>query len=242
MELTVFGANGPTGRQVVRQALAAGHHVAAVTRRPDQFPLSSPQLDVVAADVTDPDGVERVLAGGGAVISTFGVPYSRHPVTVYSEGIASIVRGMRVHGIRRLVCVTSTTLATEGVPGETLFWRRVLTPLLRNVVGRTLYDDMERMETIVRSSDLDWTIVRPAGLFDTAEPTDDHEVAPRRLLGRVTSRADLAATLIREAVEPAHPRAVVEVVTRSGTPTPLTFVRHAFGRTTPPGAQPEGTR
>lgn len=56
MDLAVFGPNGPTGRQVVRQALAAGHHVTAVTRKPDEYPLSAPHLDVVAADVTDPDG------------------------------------------------------------------------------------------------------------------------------------------------------------------------------------------
>ena len=62
MDLAVFGANGPTGRLVVSQALDAGHHVVAVTREPDRYPLSSPHLDVAAADVTDPDGVEQVLS------------------------------------------------------------------------------------------------------------------------------------------------------------------------------------
>ncbi len=181
MDLAVFGANGPTGRLVVRQALAAGHHVAAVTRKPDAYPLRSPHLAVVAADVTDPDGVGRVLARAQAVISTFGVSYSRDAITVYSEGIANITRAMLAQGINRLVCVSSTTVATEDAPGESLFWRKVVSPFLRNIVGRTLYDDMQRMEAIVRGSGLDWTIVRPAGLFDAAEPTDDYEVAPRHL-------------------------------------------------------------
>lgn len=229
MDLAVFGANGPTGRQVVRQALTAGHHVAAVTRKPDAYPLSSPHLDVVAADVTDPDGVGRVLAGSQAVISTFGVPYSKNEITVYSQGIANITRAMAIHSIKRLVCVSSTTVATEEAPGESLFWRKGVSPFLRNILGRTLYDDMQRMEEIVRGSGLDWTIVRPAGLFDAAEPTDDYEVAPRRLLGRVTSRADLAETLIREATEPQHSRAIIEVITRSGTPSSKTFLKEAFG-------------
>ena len=230
MDLAVFGANGPTGRLVVRQALAAGHHVTAVTRKPDQYPLSSPRLDVVGADVTDPGGVERVLATGPqAVISTYGVPYSRNEITVYSRGIANITRAMTVHGVERLVCVTSTTVGTEKAPGESLLGRKVLLPFLRNVVGRTLYDDMQRMEEIVQSSGLDWTVVRPGGLFDAAEPTDDYEVAPGRLAGRVTSRADLAETLIREATEPQHPRSIIEVITRSGTPSPLTFLKEALG-------------
>lgn len=230
MDLAVFGANGPTGRLVVRQALAAGHRVVAVTRKPDRYPLSAPHLEVVAADVTDPDGVERVFAAGpGAVISTFGVPYSRKPITVYSRGITTITRAMTAHGVQRLVCVSSTTVGTEQAPGESLFGRRVLMPFLRNVAGRTLYDDMERMEEIVRSSGLDWTVVRPGGLFDTDGPSDDYEVGPRRLPGRVTSRADLADALITEAVEPRYSRSVIEVITRSGTPSPVTFVKEALG-------------
>ena len=230
MDLAVFGANGPTGRQVARQALDAGHHVTAVTRKPDQYPMSSPDLDVVAADVTDPDGVGRVLSTGPqAVISTYGVPYSKDEITVYSQGIANITRAMNVHGIKRLVCVSSTTVATEEAPGESLFWRKILGPFLRNNLGRTLYDDMQRMEQIVQSSGLEWTVVRPGGLFDATKPTDDYEVAPRRLPGRVTSRADLADTLIREATEPRHPRSIIEVITRSDTPRFTTFLKEAFG-------------
>lgn len=229
MDIVVFGANGPTGRLVVRQALRAGHHVSAVTRRPDQYPLTSPALDVVAADVTEGDAVQRVLSSSPAVISTFGVPYSRNEITVYSHGIANITRAMTVHGAERLVCVSSTTVATEEAPGESLFWRKAVRPFLRHVVGRTLYDDMQRMEEIVRGSSLDWTVVRPGGLFDAAEPTDDYEVSTGRLPGRVTSRADLAQTLLREATEPQHPHSTVEVITRSGTPSPLTFLKEAFG-------------
>ena len=229
MHLVVFGANGPTGRLVVRQALAAGHRVAAVTRQPDRYPLSSPHLEVVAADVTDPDAVDRAVAGAEAVISTYGVPYSWGEVTVYSCGIAAITRAMTAHGVERLVCVTSTTVSDEDTPGAPLLWRRVLIPFLRRVVGRTLYDDMARMEAIVRAGDLNWTIVRPSGLFDAAEPTADHEVAPRRLAGRATSRADLAAVLVREATAPRHSRSTIEVMTRSGLPSTTTFLREAFG-------------
>lgn len=229
MDLVVFGANGPTGRRVVSQALAAGHHVTAVTRKPDEYPVTSPSLSIAGADVIDQDAVERAVAGSQAVISTYGVPYSRSQITVYSDGIANIIRAMVANDVNRLVCVSSTTVATEDAPGESLLWRRAIGPFLRKVVGRTLYDDMQRMEEIVKSSDLDWTIVRPGGLFNADEPTDDYEVAPKRLSGRVTSRADLADALIKEVAEPGHPRTIIEVVTRSAQPSPLTFLKEAFG-------------
>lgn len=227
--LAVFGANGPTGRRVVQQALAADHRVIAVTRKPHDFPFESEHLDVVTADVTDPAGVERALAGAQAVISTYGVPYSRTEITVYSNGIRNITQAMTTRNVNRLVCVSSTTVATQDAPGDSLIWRKVVGPFLRNNLGRTLYDDMERMERIVERSSLDWTIVRPGGLFNAAEPTADYEVGPPRLSGRITSRADLADFLVKEATVPEHSRAIVDIITRSARPSPLNFLRELFG-------------
>ena len=225
MHLVVFGGSGPTGQQVVRQALNAGHLVTATTRRPHQFPLKADSLNVVRTDVTDPNEVASAVAGAAAVISTYGVPYTRKPVTVYSTGISHIVDAMTEHGVSRLVCVSSTTVADEPAPGETFWWRAVIEPLLlRRVLGRTLYDDMEKMEGQVRASDLTWTIVRPAGLYDADEP-GPYDMAPPRLRGRFTSRADLAQALLSEATDPQHPRATVDVVSRSQPPSALNFLR-----------------
>jgi hypothetical protein len=35
-----------------------------------------------------------------------------------------------------------------------------------------MYADQKRMETLVMNSHLDWTIVRPSGLFETEAVTD----------------------------------------------------------------------
>ncbi|MCW2898195.1 MAG: NADH-flavin reductase, partial [Streptosporangiaceae bacterium] len=37
MKLTIFGATGGTGSQLVQQALAAGHEVTAVVRDPSRL-------------------------------------------------------------------------------------------------------------------------------------------------------------------------------------------------------------
>lgn len=223
--LIVFGASGPTGLQVVRQALAAGLHVTAVTRTPPDYPIAAPLLRVVAADVLDSNAVGRAIEGGDAVISTFGVPYSRREVTVYSRGADNIVRAMTDQLIERIVCVSSTGVSKREVPGETLFWRKILFPFFRRVLGRTVYADMRRMEGIVRGSGLIWTIVRPAGLFDADLPTSDYRVGPGRLHGRLTSRADLAQTLIREAVQARHTREIIEVTTSAGLPSNFSILR-----------------
>jgi hypothetical protein len=53
MKLAIFGANGPTGRLLTKQAGAAGHTVTAVTRHPETFPLHHERLQVMQGDVYD---------------------------------------------------------------------------------------------------------------------------------------------------------------------------------------------
>src|SRR5918995_2603599 len=107
MRLIVFGANGPTGRLLCDRALAADAQVVAVTRRPAAFPREHEGLSVVRADVLDAAAVDAAVAGGDAVLSTLGVPYSRQPITTYSQGTANIVAAMARHDLRRIAVVSS---------------------------------------------------------------------------------------------------------------------------------------
>jgi putative NADH-flavin reductase len=95
MNIAVFGANGGTGRLLVRQAVEAGQVVTAVTRHPETFPTEHENLRVVEGDVYDITDVERAIENADAVISTLGVPYGRKPITIYSEGTGNLVSAMR---------------------------------------------------------------------------------------------------------------------------------------------------
>ncbi|MGH3558974.1 MAG: NAD(P)-dependent oxidoreductase, partial [Mycobacterium sp.] len=201
MNIAIFGANGQTGRLLTSQALAAGHHVIAVTRHPGDFPLSDPHLAVAGVDVHDAAAVTDVVSAADAVLSTLGVSFTRQPVDTYSVGTGNIVAAMRASGVRRLAVVSSTTVYPTRRSQSPLALR-LLEPIIKRTIGKTVYDDMRRMETIVASSGLDWTIVRPSGLFDLPHPTDYHagEIDP---VGGFTSRTDLADYLLALADSPA---------------------------------------
>ncbi|WP_295700350.1 NAD(P)H-binding protein [Lapillicoccus sp.] len=199
MNISVFGASGPVGRAVVGQALSTGHAVTAVTRRPDAFGPSAPLLRVVSADVHDPVEVAAAIRDAGAVISTVGVLPSRKPVTTYSAGTATIIAAMRDQDVRRIVCVSSKELDEDGVGDEPALYRFFFARLLATI-NRTIYDDMRRMEAILRESDRDWTIGRPAGLF-AADRVTDYRCPAGHEPGVSTSTADLADALIRSAVD-----------------------------------------
>jgi NAD(P)H-binding len=101
---------------------------------------------------------------------------------------------------------------------------RFVEPVITRTIGKTTYDDQRRMEDIVRASRLDWTIVRPSGLFDLAEPTNyvAGEVDP---VGGFTARIDLADYMIALAGDPSTAGKTVVVSTTENTPTMWQMVR-----------------
>ena len=191
MKLVVFGANGPTGRLLTRQLLDAGHAVVAATRNPLSFPISDSQLTVAEVDVFVQEAVAGIVADADAVLSSLGVPYSRQTVDTYSTGTANIVAAMRRNDIRRLIAVSSTATHFCRNRRNSSLLSRISEPIISRTIGKTVYDDLRRMEIIVDDSGLDWTIVRPSILFD-ADHVTDYIAGVVPPVGGFTARIDLA--------------------------------------------------
>ena len=230
MRIVVFGANGATGRLLTRQALAAGHHIAAVTRRPAEFPVTHERLSVVEADVHDAQAVDRAVEGADVVLSTLGVPFTRKPVTVYSDGVRNIAAAMSRHGVKRLVVVSSSATEPHHHADGGFLMNRVLQPLVTATIGKTTYQDLRRMEELVRGSDLEWTIMRPSGLFDAPGVTR-YELHEDQAPGIFTSRADLAASMLEQATQTGFVREAVAVMTSEGAPTVFQMLRREAFKT-----------
>lgn len=202
MMVAVLGASGATGRQVVSTALARGHRVAAIVRRPGTFASRDGLVEGVWADVTDVPALTRILPGADVVVSALGGA-DKGPTTVCTDGIRSAVAAMRTAGVSRLIAVSAYgVLEThDRSPYVLAVWA--------GVAGRMR--DKEAMERLITASGLDWTVVRPPKLSDhaaTGKYTTGADL-PIRLWSSI-GRADLAAFLVDEAETPryvrAHPR------------------------------------
>jgi putative NADH-flavin reductase len=223
MKIAVFGANGPTGRLLTQLALDEDHDVVAFTRRPDAFPIQHPRLEVAGGDVHDSPAVASAIEETDAVVSTLGVPFAKTPVTVYSEGAANIIAGMRGADIKRFVCVTSSAVGPHPEPLGGFIFEKIMQPYVVNRLGKTVYDDMRRMEAIVSDTDLAWTIVRPSGLFE-APALSAYSVAIDHIGYRFTARIDLADCLLRQALSDDYLRSTIAVATPSAKPSMLKLI------------------
>lgn len=213
MNVTVFGAAGPTGVWVCRQALSAGHTVTAVSRRNDPLPLPPDhRLSLVRADAISGDGVGDAVEQADAVLSVLGVAYQRQVITVYSQGTQNIVEAMRKRAKGRRLVVVSSGL-TYPPPPVNWFADHLLFPFLRNVAGRTLYADMRAMEDYLRTaSDIEWTVMRPGRLIN-ADHVSRYRLDRDHPTQGYTSRPDLAAAMVAELSRTDHVHAAVSPTT-----------------------------
>ena len=200
MKLTIIAATGGVGRELLQQALAAGHDVTAVVRNPGKL---SRQVRAITTDLTAPDpaALESAVAGADAVLSGLG-PHSNADAGIAAQGMPAIVAAMHATGVRRIVAVSAAPVSTvptrsnpsppEHDPGDGFFMRHVLSHIANARLGK-VFADLAQMEDILARSGLDWTVVRPPQL--TGKPlTGTYRTAYGQNLkgGLSVPRADVA--------------------------------------------------
>ena len=200
MKLLIIGASRGIGRQLLEQALQAGHLVTAMARHPEHLPRQSAGLQTVAGDILNLSLVQQVVAGQEAVCLSIGVGVTIKPVTVFSQGTKNVLAAMAEHEVRRLVCITGIGAGDSAGHGG-LLYDRLFKPLLL----KTIYEDKDRQEALVRASDTDWTIVRP-GFLTNGPLTENYRVLTDLwgITADKISRADVAHFMLEELSAPRY--------------------------------------
>jgi putative NADH-flavin reductase len=188
MKLFVIGATGRTGRKIVEQALARGHHVTAFVRSPGSIALKNEKLTVLKGSATDENQLFDAIQNHDAVLSALGPRKPFKPSSLLRDSPLATTRAMNRSGLKRLL-VLSAAAHFPGLPN------RIVSFILRNHMHDSL-----RMEEIVRTSGLDWTIARPPRLTeeDYATYRSREDAAPR--MGFSLSRIAVAAFML-DAIE-----------------------------------------
>jgi putative NADH-flavin reductase len=198
MKLTVFGATGGIGSEVVRQGLAAGHEVVAVVRDPARLTVpTGPGLGVVTADVMEPAQIGPAIKEADAVVSALG-PRKGGPVTVLTDGIRSILTAMADTGVQRLVAVSASGAFIE--PSDPFVTRVVVKPLLRRLLPDAMADT-RRMEGEIWASTTDWTLMRPPQLTNRPGRGQYRRMIDHNV-GRSIARADVADAILGALADP----------------------------------------
>ena len=208
MRVVVSGAAGGVGRELVGQALAGGHEVTAfVHHQADDLPAGVRQVE---GDVLDAGAVRHAVAGQDAVFDAIGgsTPWKR--TWLEPDAARNIVEAMRAEGVRRLVVTSAMGVGDSGEVVASLYEYLLVPTFLRG----TMKDKTQMEADLASATDLDWVVVRPAGLTDgeasgavrTYEPGGGETA-------HTIARADVAAFMIGQLSSDAHLRQAVNIAT-----------------------------
>lgn len=201
MNLLIAGAGGVLGRELVRQALARGDHVAAlVLRKGELRVIEHPRLRIIEADVTRPEQLAGICKGMQHVISCIGITRLKGRLTheaVDLQGNLNLLAEAKRSGVAKFgfISPAGTGLGLGHAP---------------------LIDAKFRFEQELRQSGMPWLIFRSGGFFpDLAEMKALARKGPLYAIGTGASRStpihipDLAAIMLEEM--PKQANAVIEV-------------------------------
>jgi putative NADH-flavin reductase len=207
-KVIVFGATGGTGKCVVEQALQAGHQVTVVVRNPEAFDIQHQNLSIVKGDVFQPSTFEQAIVGKDVVVSCLGTQ-KREPTTVYSDGVRNMSKAMEKAGVKRLICLSAGAVIVP--PESNLVMKFVIKNILQKVF-KHLYSDMLVMESMLKTSPLNWTVIR-APRLKNGKHTGRYRVAINEHLNSPSSinRADLADYIVKHLMDEKAFKALVEV-------------------------------
>lgn len=158
MNIIIFGATGGIGKLIVKQAINTGYKVKAYVRNPAKFDFNHDNLELIKGELNDYSKIKNSIAGVDCVISTLGPPIKRNykGFDVF-DGHKNIINAMKAENVKRFI-----TLATPSVKFEkdvsSLATR--LPTILAKLFLPKAYKEIVQIGDIVKTSELDWTIVR----------------------------------------------------------------------------------
>jgi len=195
MRVLIFGASGRTGRELVRQGIAAGHDVTAFVRNPAAF-TAAEHLRIATGDVHDPAAVNIAMIEQEAVLSALGGTLADEDLLPRS--MENILAAMQRNGVRRLI-VLGAAGATESALKRMPAVPRTMFRVFMGTLLRKPFKSQRAMQQLVRASNTDWTIVQPPRLLNkpaTGKIRVDGDALPEN--GSRISRADLAAFMLAQ--------------------------------------------
>lgn len=190
----IIGASRGIGRETVRKALEAGHHVTAFARHAPHYLPDDARLRIIEGDATSYSDIEQAMQGQDCVITTLGMGPTREKVTLFSMASTHICNAMSTHNITRLIAVTGIGTGNSKGIGGSLF-SQFIQPLFL----ATIHEDKTREEEIIKASELNWTIVRPGYLTRLPPKGTYHAlINPQEWRGGFISRTDVADFLVQQ--------------------------------------------
>jgi putative NADH-flavin reductase len=189
MKISIFGASGRTGKELMLQSLIKGYEVVALVRDPGKIDLKDSKLTIIQGDARNADDVAQAVKGTEVVL--FALGGARKEKDLMEVSTAHIIAAMEKYGLKKIIVESS--LGLFGAKDGGIIFGCIVRPLfLRNA-----FKDKVKQLRLLQQCSLDWVLVRPGMLLD-AQKTGKYNIALDKPAGSKISRADVAEFMLAQ--------------------------------------------
>ncbi|NND66658.1 MAG: NAD(P)H-binding protein [Halioglobus sp.] len=161
MKITLFGATGDLGQELLEQALAAGHDVTVLVRNPEKLSAGQREhLTLVQGDGLVAEDVRRALPEDtAAVLFAVGVDEKTSPPDLCTDVTRHILATMRDRGLKRFIwCGGGSNLRPED---EITLGARFVRWFSERFLNHRHTDKEHQLDLLDEATDIDWFGIRP---------------------------------------------------------------------------------
>lgn len=192
MTICIFGAEGRSGVEVVKQALSRGHQVTAFVYDKKSLAYIPDGAKVYLGNILNYNEVLNAIDRVDAVISVVGHVKNSDP-RMQTKGIRNIILAMKEKGVRRVVSLTGTGVRQ---PGDKPSMADYLANFAIKIIDpERIRDGIEHAEALGRSG-LNWTILRVLKLSNSAWSPTDFRLTTGGPAENITPRQKAACILV----------------------------------------------
>lgn len=161
MLITILGATGFVGREIVQQALERKYQIKVLVRSQKKLGDLESKVKTTKGDYFNEDSLFQAIQGSDAVISTIGPPTTRNSdITLedFRDAMQCLIKLMKKHNIFRFINLASTGTSYQG---ESLGNGRKLLRFALSFVAPLVIPFKEAELQALRESSINWTSICP---------------------------------------------------------------------------------
>lgn len=203
-KIAVLGGGGKTGQYLVNQLLDHGFELKLLLRKPLEFPIQNPLIEIVEGDALDAGAIETLLDGCDALISTVG--QRKGEPLVASHATRNIIEAVAkrpddAENFRYILLAglnVDTPFDKKGDETQKATdWMKATFP--------DIHADRQKSYELLLASHVSWTMVR-VPFIEFVESQGNIKVSLEDSPGTKISAADIAAFLVSQLTDDAYIR------------------------------------
>jgi putative NADH-flavin reductase len=167
MKIAILGSTGFVGKVLINKAVVAGYKVKTLARYPEKLEDIKDKVVIIKGNIFDLLSIDATIEDTEAVISTIGPPTDKKcDPLLYENAMKDIVKSMDKHGVKRYIHIGGAGHA--GGKDEQWPLNRRFLRLILNLFGKHILAAKHMEWEVLKTSDLDWTLVRPPRIANEA--------------------------------------------------------------------------